>query len=45
MSEKEMSREQVRETAKGLFVKSDMSQKEIAVPAWPARPVRPMRWV
>ena len=31
MSEKEMSREQVRETAKGLFVKSDMSQKEIAV--------------
>lgn len=31
MSEKEMSREQIRETAKGLFVKSDMSQKEIAV--------------
>lgn len=31
MNEKEMSREQIRETAKGLFVKSDMSQKEIAV--------------
>lgn len=31
MSEKEMSREQKRETAKGLFVKSDMTQKEIAV--------------
>lgn len=31
MNEKEMSREQKRETAKGLFVKSDMAQKEIAV--------------
>jgi putative ATPase subunit of terminase (gpP-like) len=31
MSEKEMNREQKRETAKGLFVKSDMTQKEIAV--------------